>query len=61
MIEEFYIQRKYTGWHFKTLMSHAISLENLLPGNWGVSFNSQYQTKNKIILIMVNWAETWMS
>lgn len=36
-------------------MSHAISLENLLPGNWGVSFNSQYQTKNKIILIMVNW------
>lgn len=36
-------------------MSYAISLEYLLPGNWGVSFNSQYQTKNKIILIMVNW------
>lgn len=36
-------------------MPHAISLENLLPGNWGVCFNSQYQTKNKIILIMVNW------
>lgn len=36
-------------------MSHAISLEKLLPDNWGVSFNFQYQTKNKIILIMVNW------
>lgn len=53
MIEEFCIQMNNTGWHFK--MSHAISLETLLPGNWGVSFNSQYQTKNKIILIMVNW------
>lgn len=55
MIEEFCIQRKNRGWHFKILMSHAISLETLLPGNWGVSFNSQYQTKNKIILIMVSW------
>ena len=41
--------------HSKTIMSPAISPESLLPGNWGVSFNSQYQTKNKIILIMVNW------
>lgn len=57
MIEEFYIQKKNTGWHFKTFMSHAISL---LPDNWGVSFNAQYQTKNKIILIMVNWVETLM-
>lgn len=55
MIAEFYIQRKYTGWHFKTLMSQAINCENLLPSNWGMSFNSHYQTKNKIILIMVNW------
>lgn len=55
MIEEFCIQRKNRGWHFKILMSHAISLETLLPGNWDVSFNSQYQTKNKIILIMVSW------
>lgn len=60
MIEEFYIQSKNTGWHFKTFLSHAISLENLLLGNWGVSFNFQYQTKNKIILIMVNWVETLM-
>lgn len=36
-------------------MPLAVSLGNLLPGNWGVRFNSQYQTKNKIILIMVNW------
>lgn len=57
MTEEFYIQKKNTDWHFKTFMSHAITL---LPGNWGVSFNSQYQTKNKIILIMVNWVETLM-
>ena len=54
-IEEFEMQRKNTGWRFKTVVSLAISLESLLPGNWAVSFNSQYQTKNKIILITVNW------
>lgn len=54
MIEEFCIQRKNAGWHFNKLVSPAIHLETLLPGRWGVSFNSQYQTKNKIILIVVN-------
>ena len=49
------MQRKTRDWHSKTIISPAISPESLLPGNRGVSFNTQYQTKNKIILIMVNW------